>query len=421
MAKQKKYNEPTIDELNKYVAGELLPKEQHQIEKSALQNQQIEDTLEGLEQLKNASIDQQAVSDELRQRLQKRVETKERKLLPFYYASAAAVVLAVGLSWWMVREQEVPTTVSAPVTKEKAKPMSETAKQTAIVSAPEKEITKTSRIASTQLVVKARKKRQESVIALAQEVPAADLAIESSKTEELQVAPLPVAVSTPQPVGTIAKIASENTRVARVEALKASAPTLSDETLFALRGQVLDAIDQKALVGRSVALIGQTQAVLTDSNGNFILRNVRKNSQLTVNSTGYQPAQITIKDSTISPILMLEDKQVLSEVVIVDYGKTANVSQKLAPKSGWKAYNDYLKTSAQTFITNNPQVPRGRVALGFTVNTAGELMNFENKNKANPLLFEEAVRIVKEREKWAVSYKKGKLQAEKIRLVISFE
>ncbi|MEZ4903290.1 MAG: carboxypeptidase-like regulatory domain-containing protein [Spirosomataceae bacterium] len=181
---------------------------------------------------------------------------------------------------------------------------------------------------------------------------------------------------------------------------------------------MIDADNQQALVGGTVALVGHSTSVMTDSNGNFILRNIPRNSQLIIKSIGYQPTQLTVKDSILPIIAMQEDKQVLSEVVVSSH---PDKNQKVSPKNGWKAYNEYLITSAARFVAQHPQAPRGRVVVGFTIDKTGKLKDFKNQNKAEPLLFEEAVRIVKEGDMWNVTYKKKKPQTKKAEFIIDFK
>ena len=100
MARQKKQIQPSVEQLQKYVAGEMSFEEQHEIEKAALQNQQVDDTLEGLLLLKKAHIDGEAVANELRKAVKQRTRKNDFKIIPFYYVSAAAVVVAIGLGWW---------------------------------------------------------------------------------------------------------------------------------------------------------------------------------------------------------------------------------------------------------------------------------------------------------------------------------
>jgi hypothetical protein len=50
----------------------------------------------------------------------------------------------------------------------------------------------------------------------------------------------------------------------------------------------------------------------------------------------------------------------------------------------------------------------------------GELSEFENKNRANIQLFEEANGLLKQGEKWEPIYKKSRLQSERKRQVFQF-
>ena len=124
MAKSKQHTTPSTDHLQKYVAGALTPQEQHEVEKEALQNPQVDETLEGLLALKAAKVNQNAALLELQQRLQQRISLQKRRLVPYYYASAAAVVVAVGLGWWLVQQQDLPESTA------------KTAAETVLPSAP---------------------------------------------------------------------------------------------------------------------------------------------------------------------------------------------------------------------------------------------------------------------------------------------
>jgi hypothetical protein len=130
---------------------------------------------------------------------------------------------------------------------------------------------------------------------------------------------------------------------------------------------------------------------------------------------------MTVKDSLSVSILLEVDQKALSEVVRVGYGKSKPISKEAAPENGRKAYEKYLKTSAAAFMAQHPQAPKGRVVLQFLVNPSGELNGFENKNKASPVVFEEAMRIVKSGDAWNPQLKNGQPEVGKARLVIRFE
>ncbi len=459
MAKNKKHTIPSTEQLRRYVAGTLSPMEQHQLEKAALQNQEIEDTLEGLQALKAAGIEDKAALEDLTQRLRQRVRKSERKLLPYYYASAAAVVLTVGLSWWLIQKEEVPAadSVSSAIVLEKETPVIKPEAAPATIesqppqlSAPmthvrKPSISKPSASPQVQQSVDAEKipQAESSVPNLALEEKKNEIAVPSTVPEVAQTqdaqpivaakpkmlsqsraatAPAPVHAThdldTVRVVGAKSKLQTKEVTGA-VSVLPGSRQ--KKENVFTLQGKILDAITQQPLPGVTLSFEGRSQGVITDAEGKFVLPNVQKNDRLNLISIGFENIQITVKDSLIPPILLQQDNRELSEVVITGYGKNKPTNREASPKNGHKAYENYLKTSVAVFIAQNPQALRGRVVLNFTVKPSGELSGFENKNKANQLLFEEAMRIVKSGDAWSPPLKNGQSVEGKVRLVIRFE
>jgi hypothetical protein len=406
MAKSKQHTTPSTDHLQKYVAGALTPQEQHEVEKEALQNPQVDETLEGLLALKAAKVNQNAALLELQQRLQQRISLQKRRLVPYYYASAAAVVVAVGLGWWLVQQQDLPESTA------------KTAAETVLPSAPvpesapilaEKQATLSAKPSPQRL---ARKPIQEQVAAApptqdALETEPAERSaasiVEEKKVEEV------VAVVPAQELA--AKPAQAKSRVA-----SAPAAALPLDT-FTLRGKILDEETREALAGSIISVKGRNRGTSSATDGTFFLRGVRPNDNVSIGAIGFAPVQITVKDSVLAPILLKPDQTALSEVVVTGYNKRA---QKLKVTQASKAYSDYIQGEIDAFLQQNPQGPRGRVVVEFTVNELGELSDFENKNGANGQLFEEAVRILKQGEKWTPTYKKSKPQLERKTQVFRF-
>lgn len=460
MAKNKKHSTPSTDLLRRYVAGTLSPMEQHQLEKAALQNQQIDDTLEGLQALKAANIDEKAALGDLNQRLRQRVRKNERKLLPYYYASAAVVVLTVGLSWWLIQKEGAPEadSVTSAIALEKERPVLQPEAAPAPIESQSPRFTPPMTAARKPSSSKpsASPQIRESVDAekfQQTEPPVPNLALEEKKneaaapptvseaaqTQDAQqiVAAKPkmfnqsrVAAAAPAPVQSTqdldtVRVVSAKTKQATqvINGAVAALPQgrAKKENVFTLQGKVLDAVTKEPLPGVTLTPQGRSQGATTDAEGRFILPNVQKNDKLNLTSIGFQNIQITVRDSLLPPILLQQDNRELSEVVITGYGKNKPTNREASPKNGQKAYENYLKTSAAAFVAQNPQAPRGRVVLQFAVNPSGELSNFENKNKANPVLFEEAMRIVKSGDAWNPPLKNGQPEVGKVRLVIRFE
>lgn len=399
MAKSKQHTPPSTHQLRQYVAGTLTPQDQHKVEKEALQNQQVDDTLEGLQAMKKAGVDESEALLDVRRRLQQRISPQKRRLVPYYYASAAAVVMAVGLGWWLVQRQDLPesTVKTAAETVLPSAPVPESApilaeKQTTLSAKP-----------STQRL--ARKPIQEQVAAApppqdALETEPAERSaasiVEEKKAEEV------AAVVPAQELA--AKPAQAKSRVA-----SAPAAALPLDT-FTLRGKILEEETREALAGSIITVKGRNRGTYSATDGTFFLRGVRPNDNVSIGAVGFTPVQITVKDSVLAPVLLKAEQNALSEVVVTGYNKRAQ-KPKVAQAS--KAYSDYIQGEIDAFLKQNPQSPRGRVVVAFTVNELGELRDFENKNGANGQLFEEAVRILKQGEKWTPTYKKGKPQSER--------
>ena len=458
MAKNKKHTPPSTDLLRRYVAGTLSPMEQHQLEKAALQNQQIDDTLEGLQAVKAANLDENAALEDLNQRLRQRVRKSERKFLPYYYASAAAVVLTVGLSWWLIQKEGVPEadSVTSAIAVEKERPaLKPESAPVPIVSQPPRlnapmtasrkpSLSKPSAASQIRESTDAEKVQQA-------EPPVPNLALEE-KENEIVVPPTvpeaaqtqdaqqlvaakpkmfiqsrvaaPAPVQSTQDLDTVRLVSTKTKQATQViNGAVAALPQgrAKKENVFVLKGKVLDAVTKEPLPGVTLTPQGRSQGATTDVEGKFVLSNVQKNDQISVSFIGFQTVQMTVKDSLVAPILLQQDNRELSEVVITGYGKNKPTNREAIPKNGQKSYENYLKTLAAAFIAQNPQTPQGRVVLQFLVNPSGELSDFENKNKANLVLFEEAMRMVKSGDAWNPPLKNGQPEVGKVRLVIRFE
>jgi len=95
-------------------------------------------------------------------------------------------------------------------------------------------------------------------------------------------------------------------------------------TLYAqniqIKGVVVDQAENEPLTGVNVVQKGTTNGTMTDLDGQFAL-SVPKGSTIVVSYIGYKPREITIDGSkTTYDIILSEDVELLSEVVVVGYG-----------------------------------------------------------------------------------------------------
>ena len=97
---------------------------------------------------------------------------------------------------------------------------------------------------------------------------------------------------------------------------------------IAVTGVVLDASDEP-IIGASVVEKGTTNGGITDINGRFTL-NVKPGAILKISYVGYQPQEV--KATRTMKIVLVEDSEILSEVVVVGYGsqKRENLTGAIA-------------------------------------------------------------------------------------------
>jgi len=84
-------------------------------------------------------------------------------------------------------------------------------------------------------------------------------------------------------------------------------------------GNVVDENDDP-VIGASVLVNGTTQGVATDIDGNFALKNVPANGELTVSYVGYNTQTVKVEGRTNINIKLSLDSEMLDEVVVVGYG-----------------------------------------------------------------------------------------------------
>jgi TonB-linked SusC/RagA family outer membrane protein len=87
-----------------------------------------------------------------------------------------------------------------------------------------------------------------------------------------------------------------------------------------IEGTVKDAATGQPLPGVNIVIKGTAQGASTDFDGNFTLSNVPVNSVLVVSYLGFKTKEITVTNDDRLEILLEEDAESLSEIVVIGYG-----------------------------------------------------------------------------------------------------
>jgi len=76
------------------------------------------------------------------------------------------------------------------------------------------------------------------------------------------------------------------------------------------------------MIGATVMVLGSTEGVATDIDGNFTIKNVSPKATLQVSYIGYKTQDIKVDGQTNIRVVLLEDSETLEEVVVIGYGGT---------------------------------------------------------------------------------------------------
>lgn len=88
-----------------------------------------------------------------------------------------------------------------------------------------------------------------------------------------------------------------------------------------ITGHVTDDMNEP-LIGASILVVGTTNGVITDLDGNFVIQVRQGTVKLKISYVGYETQTVTIPANGIVNIKMNSDSQILSDVVVIGYGTT---------------------------------------------------------------------------------------------------
>lgn len=99
----------------------------------------------------------------------------------------------------------------------------------------------------------------------------------------------------------------------------------SSSSAVDITGTVSDEADEP-LIGATVRVKGSNQAVATDLEGQYSLRDVKKGSVIEITYVGFEPKSVKVSDPGRYNITLREGAVSLNEVVVVGYGRQKKVN-----------------------------------------------------------------------------------------------
>jgi len=466
----------SASDLQRYLKGEMSAREMHNLEMAALEDPFLADALEGFEKQDTtgqAQTGDQTLSghlDDLRARLDNRVNVPTRKLFPWLRIAAAAI-LFIGLSltaWYgLLNKNKEPNLVSqSKVPAATPAPLADTANTVAPAPVDTSKLTLSN---NKDLVAKAEPNRKRATIPAASEphVPAASPArADKENTPPSQASsttqqPARTSVqssaqsSAPSPADSITFIASNQSNYlkrikkdtsaydteVKIRGYKAKnlSPDLFKSRLAEIHplvfsGKVLD-VHNNPLPGATLFLAGPTGnnpiGAVTDLNGNFSLKVYPKDSilKVTVGMAGYQQTSLAFntlnaESSTGNLIHLAEQPNALDEVVVSGYGAKRKETRATAsfaggakidslwinakPVTGKQAYLDYLAAGKMNIGADTSI--KGTVVISFDVTKKGELTSFKVEQSLTPAHDAGVIHLISEGPPWKKVSKGGSVR-----------
>ncbi len=178
-----------------------------------------------------------------------------------------------------------------------------------------------------------------------------------------------------------------------------------------ITGQVTSKDDGSPIPGVNVMVKGTTQGTVTDAQGYYNLPFPGETTTLEFSFIGMKTVDTKVNSTFRNDVQMTEDATKLSEVVVTGMNLQKNaVNQdyepvlKLAsPKGGIRAYNRYLEKNVKYSAEARAKKVKGKVMIGFTVTTEGQLTDFSVIKSLGFGCDEELIRLVKEGPAWSPS------------------
>lgn len=170
--------------------------------------------------------------------------------------------------------------------------------------------------------------------------------------------------------------------------------------------------DQGPVVGANVIIKGTAEGTLTDLDGRFTL-SAPENGTLLIAFPDYKPKEIAVGDIQQEMKIKLDPEQTPAVSVTPD-GKTSIeeevftvVEEQPEFPGGTKALLNYLSKNIKYPTIAQENGIQGRVVLSFIVRKDGSVSDIEIVRGVDPVLDQEAVRVVEAMPKWKPGKQKG--------------
>ena len=439
MAEVKKY---TAEDIEKYHKGQLSMSERNALEKAALDDPFLADAIEGFASM--SSVDHSVNLDDLREKISQRINKAGRKraaLISMPWLRVAAMIIFIAGAGLLVyqfafnksNKSEIAkldeksggstvATDSSTATKNQITPPEKNETVAAgkqITEDSEKRFTNTSMNKGTA----AFETKTGSDLVTTQQPPVTNDDVKSEPKITFSVAEKKVQKEdVPDKQEESRKDAEKNIgenryydKVGNVSGItKRAGPSRQlQENNF--RGRVLDP-NNRPVPFANITNTKDKEATYSDANGYFNLASKDTVLDVQVSSLGYKTNNTRLRDLNENQVILKDEKNVLSEVVVS--APKANTARRSVftkkktdepePVDGWENYDLYLvnnlKIPGELKTINTP----GQVEVSFEINKSGKPVNLKIEKSFCTSCDAEAIRLIKEGPSWKRSSKKDR-------------
>ncbi|HXL55579.1 MAG TPA: carboxypeptidase-like regulatory domain-containing protein, partial [Chitinophagaceae bacterium] len=191
---------------------------------------------------------------------------------------------------------------------------------------------------------------------------------------------------------------------------------LNNNALKDFQGSVTDNNSQP--VPNAIVSLNNRRAVYTDAKGYFKLQAPDSLLNVNVSSVGYITRDALLKSNYANNIVIVPDKNSLSEVVVTDFATKKKALNRITnadsayPSGGWESFQEYVyKKLGKPLDTLNNNETDDDVQVEFSIDKNGAPYNFHVLKSTNDATASKAIEIIKEGPRWITTHKnkKGKV------------
>ncbi|MDH5381588.1 MAG: TonB family protein [Cyclobacteriaceae bacterium] len=190
-----------------------------------------------------------------------------------------------------------------------------------------------------------------------------------------------------------------------------------------ISGIVVSGFDNSTLPGVSIIEKNTINGAVTDIDGKFYMDVSPLSEYIVVSFVGFKTEEIDISGRNEFTVVLNEDIQSLSEVVVTGYGYSRADTETVvnaSPEEGFRDFNKYIKENLIYPEQALKNEIKGRVVVEFTVKTDGSLTNFRIIKSLGYGCDEEAIRLIKNGPKWYSSEVNGVDTEDTVRVTVRF-